>query len=129
MRAPRPSSPRALPYISGCAWDPVYGDCRSRALLRAEILDDLREDVVEGILGPIADHRGNFAQIGDAARHVLEPRFVGLVVRDELERRARAGELPDAMGEIENPRLLRAADVDDLSDRSRVLHELNQRAH
>src|SRR5580765_1999427 len=94
-----------------------------------KILDYLLKDVVQGIPGPIPDKALDFGEIGHAPRHVLEAGFVRFVIRNEFDRRARPRELAHPIGERADGDLLRIADVDYLSDRLRLDHELQHRAH
>ena len=71
---------------------------------------------------------GNLAQIREAARHVLEPGLVGLVVRDELDRGGRPAQLAHPLGELADRDLLGVADVDDLADRLGLGDQLEERA-
>src|SRR4051812_13001946 len=51
--------------------------------LLPEVIDDLRQDAVELVLRLVTDQSFDACQIGHTPRHVLETRFVGLVIGDE----------------------------------------------
>src|SRR5476649_657119 len=101
----------------------VYGTS-----LAPEVVDDLGQDVVEIESRLVLDQRLDARQVGHPARHVLEPRLVGLVVRDVLDGGLRAGQLANALGERLDGDLLHVPDVDHLADGLGLLHELDQRA-
>src|SRR5215471_3236587 len=73
-----------------------------RRLFPPEVVDDLREDVVDLVLRLVTDERSDARQVGNPARHVLESRFVRLVVWNELDRRLRTAEIADTFGERED---------------------------
>src|SRR5947207_618195 len=94
----------------------IPASIRVRGLFVPKILDDLSEDVVQRIPGPVRDKPFYFCEIGHAPRHVLEAGFVRFVVGNELDRRIGPRELAHALGERPDAHLLRIADVDHLSD-------------
>ena len=63
----------------------------------AEMLDDPPDDVVEADFWLVPDEGPDLRNVRDAPRHVLEPCFVRLVVRDELDRGIASGKGFDAL--------------------------------
>ena len=85
------------------------------------------EDIVEPEFRAISDHLVRLGQVGHAARHILESRFIRLVVGHVLDRRRRPGKLANSFRECTNCHFLGIADVDHLTDGLRLGNELQQR--
>src|SRR5215467_6668450 len=63
---------------------------------------------------------------GDAAHHVFEAGFIGLVIRNVLDGRRAGGALLHTMGQVFDADFLRIPDVHYFSDGARSLHEAKQ---
>src|SRR5580704_5147518 len=63
---------------------------------------------------------------GDAAHHVFEPWFVGLIVGHEFDRRRAAGALFDQLGESFDGDFFGVANVHDLADGPVGVHQANE---
>src|ERR1035437_621839 len=87
-------------------------------------VDDLREPSPR--LEP--NEGADFSNVGDPARHVLESRLVGLIVRDKTDPRAALEPLLHQLGEAQDRNLLLRADVEDPTIRLLALDELGDRA-
>src|SRR3954468_4677609 len=72
----------------------------TRPLLLPEVVNHLSQDFVQLQLGLVTDEPLDPREVRPAARHVLEPGFIRFVVGDQLDRRRRAAELTDALGEL-----------------------------
>src|SRR5712692_2203342 len=97
-------------------------------LFLPKIVDHLDQDIVERMRSLVANHPLHFGQIGHTPRHVLETGFVGLVVRDELDRGGRPAQLADALSELRDRDLLRIADIDHLAYGRWLVDQLQQSA-
>src|SRR5438552_2691945 len=74
------------------------GPIRPFDLFLPEMVDNLYEDVVQGVLRLVSNHGGDLREVRNPARHVFEPRLVRFIVRNQFDRRLRAAELTDALG-------------------------------
>src|ERR1700722_12010085 len=98
---PGPSGMANLQSTPGTISDDVAGGgARSGGFfLLAEVDGYAVDDFVERGLGTEAGQGVEFIDAGDAAHHVLETRFVGLIVRDEFDRGRAARALFDQLSE------------------------------
>jgi len=95
-------------------------------LLLAEEGSDAVDDFVKRGLGAETGEGVEFVDTGDAAHHVLEARFVGLVVGDEFDGGRAAGAPFDQLGEAFDGDFFGVADVDDFADGAVGVHEADK---
>src|SRR5277367_1475786 len=81
------------------------------------------DDFVERSLRAEAGEGVEFIDAGDATHHVLEARFVGLIVGHEFDGRSAAGALLDPLSEAFDADFFGVADVDDFTDGAVRVHE------
>ena len=92
--------------------------------------DDVAQDLVERPRGLPVDGTTDLRDVRVAARHVLEARFVRVVIGDHVDLGVRAGHLTHAVGETEHRDLLLRADVEHLAVGGLAqLHEVDERTH
>src|SRR5687768_17416932 len=96
-------------------------------LAAADVLDDAPDDVVKLEPGLESDERPDLRNIRDAPRHVLEPHLVGLIVRDVLNRRVAAREVPDPIAQTANRTLVRVAAVGHFAHGARLARDRDER--
>src|SRR4029079_6169595 len=68
-------------------------------LFLAEIIDHLRQNFVKLERRLVPDEPFDAVQVGSPPRHILESRFIRVVVGHELDRGIRTAEFPHPLGE------------------------------
>ena len=84
------------------------------------MVDDPGENLVESDLRFVPDQVADLRQVRHAARHVLEPGLVGLIVRNLHDLGSPAGEVANPFSQLEDRDFLIVADVEDLTDGPRL---------
>src|SRR5712692_1461139 len=87
---------------------------------------DAVDDLIQRSMGAEAGEGVELIDGGHAAHHVLEARFVGLVVRHVLNGRGAAGAVLDSQRQSFDGDFLGVADVDDLADGALQVHETDE---
>ena len=87
---------------------------------------DAVNDFIQGSAGTEASECVELIDAGDAAHHVLEAGFVGLVIGNVLDGRGTAGALFHFVGESFDGDFLGVADVDDFADGALEVHEADE---
>src|SRR6266545_3766545 len=90
------------------------------------VLGDPVDDLRQRRASFEADQPRRFADVGDTARHVFEPRLVGLVVGDQHDLRGASEPLLDELGEVSNRDFLPRAEVEDLPIGTVRLNQSNE---
>lgn len=99
---------------------------RGGFLLFAEEGGDAVDDFVEGGLGPEAGEGLEFIDAGNAAHHVLEAWFVGLIVGYEFDGGRAACALFYTLGEAFDGDFFGVTNVDDFADGAVGVHEADE---
>src|SRR5579885_1866604 len=92
------------------------------------VVDGL-QDAVQRQCRTVADEAMGLLDRRNPTGHVLEPRGIGLVIRDEPDRGTAPGQPLHALGQLQDRDLLGAAQVEDLPDRAGVLRERDDGLH
>ena len=88
----------------------------------SSILDHPLDDLVEVDARRISNHAMDLLDVRYPSGHVLERLVEHLVVRREADRRLAVRQGLDLLGQLENADFRAVADVEDLADRSWLVH-------
>ncbi len=98
----------------------------ARFFLLAEESGNAVDNFIERRLRAEAGEGVEFIDARDAAHHVLEAWFVGLIVGHKFDGRIAAGALFDQLSEAFDRDFFGVADVDDLADGAIGVHQANE---
>src|SRR3954453_7257980 len=104
-------------------------DVVPKSALGPPVLDDLSEDVREVLRRPPTQQPVQLPDVGNAGGNVLETLFIGLVIGHEHDLGARAGGVADALRELPDRDLLRAAYGELVAIGVFSLHQSHHRLH
>src|SRR5688572_551183 len=98
------------------------------SLTLADVLDHRANDVVQAQCRLVTDELAELGNIGHPPRHVLEPLFIGLIIRNVVNRRRAAGHVLDLLRQFADGHLSHISDIEHFADRARLTRQLDQGA-